>query len=208
MPGKTTWEEARNILSMMSEERGPYTITKIPSYQYSFDVPINLDPLGLGFFEPRLWVDHDSVYGINLNTGWIQKGVDYSLSSVFKEFGQPNEIWIDLKTDVQDKPHYEIDLFYPYLGLLFNSTGDGEFVDTGVEICPQRFKRGHFPAAVTLFPPRSEISYVELKNLLFDWSANEFSFVRLNSISDRFDETLFYQTYQDPNTSICFHTKK
>lgn len=207
-PGKTTWDEARSKLSIISSEMGPFIKAGLPAYDYSFDVPMNVDPLGLGFFEPRLWVDHNTIYGINLNTGWIQKGVDYSLSFVLKEFGKPNEIWIDLETDVQDKPHYELDLFYPFLGLLFNSTGDGEFIGSGVEICPQGFRRGLFPAAVTLFPPRVEISYVELKNLLFDWSANEFDFIKLISISDGFDETEFYQTYQDPNTNICFHTNK
>lgn len=206
-PGETTWAEARSKLSVIGPEFGPFLVTRIPSYQYSFRVSMALDPLDLGFFEPRIWVEDGMVYGINLNTGWIQKGVKYTLPLVLREFGEPEEIWIRVQTDVQDKPLYELALFYPHLGLLFNSSGEGEFISSGVKICPQTFKHGIYPAAITLYTPNLQVSFEELQASLFDWTHNDFLLVELSSITDGYDEAAFYETYVVPNTSACFEVE-
>lgn len=206
-PGKTPWQEVRRVFSPLAHEQGPFISEKgFFIYTYHFEVPHHLDPLGLGFFEPTLWVRDNIVVAIGLNSGWIERNFDYSLAGLLKTFGQPDEIWMNLSTDAPDhKANYEVDIFYASKGIFLNSTDTGSFTENSATICPQMFRRGSFPPGILALPPLNEFSYAEITQIFLDSRLDIAvpTFHLLKDLNNNFDEASFYTTYLNPDIATC-----
>ncbi len=202
-PGKTTWTEAQTKLMPLGWSSGPWGDGGVVRYEFAFDVPTRLDPEGA--FEPILGVQNDKVKGISLNTRWLFSDFDYSLNGLLEMLSAPDEIWLEVVTETQSEPYYEMDLFYPSRGILLSATGTVQIEDERLHICPQQFSRGTFPPAIMLWSPAEHYKYSEvfLATLGRD-DVDTSDFYPLEEWSPDFDREDFYTTYLDPQTSTCF----
>jgi hypothetical protein len=203
-PGGTSWEAAREILAPLGSLTGKTISENLDIYYFYAKFRSNSDPFPLISF--MFWVKDGFVTAISLNTGSIRQDFDYSLAGILENFGEPQEIWIKINTDTMDLPHYELDLFYPSQGLLFNSSGDAiEINDDFVTICPKEFRWGEYPPALIVWDPSTEYSYKNLGNKLLGglkaFDSKDFSLFK--DLSQDMDEKAFYDTYRNPTTSDC-----
>lgn len=203
-PGKTTWAQARQLLSEISPEYGPYYDGALPRYDYSFEVPVNFEPLGYGFIEASLYVQDEIVIAIGTSTGWLHRDFDYSFANLLSLFDQPDEIWIRYSPVEADfHIEYSLNLFYKEQGILLHKSGEAALKDNTLVICP--LQRGIFPMGITLFAPTITSSYDYLRELLFGkYELTETHYVRLSSITDGFGESEFYELYKNENAAECF----
>jgi hypothetical protein len=152
-PGKTTRQEARNILQPLASD-----FYGIPTDKSFYDYPASYEL----FFQVPEDVSFEGLFGLMLSTdqtgiiqtirprrGWKINIYQYSLSNVLEKFGPPSEIW--LKTDIYLQPSFELNLFYPHLGVNFGYTGLAIINNDVVQICPAEFIRPN--PGVVLFNP-------------------------------------------------------
>lgn len=205
-PGKTTWTQARQILSEIQPEQGPYYREIVTRYKYSFEVPANFDVLDLGFIEASIFVSGDIVVAISTNTGWIHRDFNYSRTSLLTLLGKPDEIWLRHTTPESELLiEYEMDLLYKSKGVLLNISGVAKKEIDTLLICPQNFQRGAFPAAITMYASEVTNSFDQLRELLFGkYELTETRYVRLGTITDGFGESEFYELYKKENAIECF----
>ena len=210
-PGKTTWQEARAILSKINTELGLFQIgdSDVIKVQYALPIPDDYDPYGLGLFEPFVWIKDYAVIAIGTNTIRIKQDFDNSLPGLLKSFGQPNEIWLSAHPEAPDNhPPYDIDLFYSERGIMLSSTGEASIIDDYIQICPQEFRLGKSPPGIVLFPASNGVTYSELTDEIFNREVSHiFEFRLLREITDGFDEAEFYNVYTDPQTEVCIEIK-
>jgi hypothetical protein len=203
--GKTSWEEARAKLSPLGQIFKPLIQNGVERYDFELIVPEEIDPLG--YFWPTLWVKNGVVTAIGLNSGWISRDFDYSLAGLLSTFGRSEEIWLELyPKSIDDKPHYELDLFYPTKGILLNATGNAQVQGDIMTICPREFRRGQYPPAVLFWWSPEEISYKSFGFSVLGGLTNmdTSDFYLLEDLTKNFDETAFYRTYLDSETTACF----
>lgn len=205
-PGQTSWVAAREKLSPLGFVFRRLINENLEIYEFEFVVPVEVDPLGLGFIDSTLWVRDGYVTAISSNTGWIMRDFDYSLSELLKTFGQPEEIWIKVDTDTMDLPIYELDLFYPSKGIQLNSAGDASAENKrSVTICPKEFRRGEFPPAILIWDASIEYAFKDLSTELLGGSRDigGEGFELLEDVAVDFDEEQFFNTYQNASTNRC-----
>lgn len=205
-PGQTTWAQARQILSEIEPEYGPYYRDIVTRYKYSFEVPENFEALNLGFIEASIYVSGDMVIALSTNTGWLHRDFNFSRSSLLTLLGEPDEIWIRYTTpDPGLLIEYEIDLLYMSKGVLLNITGEAQIENNTLAICPQNFQRGAFPAAITMYSPEIADSFEQLREMLFGkYELAETRYVHLQTVTDGFGESEFYNVYNNENATECF----
>lgn len=205
-PGQTTWAQARQILSEIQPEQGPYYREILTRYKYSFEVPARFEALGLGFIEASIFVNGDKVVAISTNTGWIHQDFDYSRTNLLALFGQPDEIWLRHTTPESELIiEYEMELLYKSDGILLNISGEAKKQDDRLVICPQKFQRGAFPAAITMYASKITNSFDQLREMLFGkYDVTEPRYVRLQTITEGFGESEFYQLYKNEDAPDCF----
>jgi hypothetical protein len=203
-PGKTTWAQARQELSKIGPESGPYFKGVLPRYDYSFEVPANFEPLNLDFIEPSLYVQNMIVVAIGTSTGWLHQDFDYSLANLLTLFGQPDEIWLRYSPVEADfHIEYSLNLFYKERGILLHKSGEAELRDNTLVICP--LQGGKFPMGITLFDPTITDSYDYLRELLFGkYELTETRYSRINTVTDGVGESEFYELFRNEDTAECF----
>ncbi len=205
-PGTTTWTQARQILSELSPEYGPYYKGALPRYDYSFEVPTNFEPLNLGFIEVSLYVQDEIIVAVGTSTGWIHQDFDYSLANLLALFDRPDEIWIR-HSPVEADFHieYSINLFYKAQGVLLGNSGEAIFRDNTLVICPLNVQHNTYPMGILLYEPNVTDSYEHLRELLYGkYELAEARYVRLSTITDGFGESEFYNVYKNEGASECF----
>jgi hypothetical protein len=205
-PGQTPWAQARHILSELSPEYGPYYRDNVTRYKYSFEVPENFEALNLGFIEVSIYVSGDMVIAISTNTGWLHRDFNFSRSSLLALLGEPDEIWI--RHTIPDPGiliEYELDLLYMSKGVLLNISGEAQIENNTLAICPQNFQRGAFPAAITMYSPEIADSFEQLREMMFGkYDLAETHYVRIETVTDGFGESEFYNMYKNENANECF----
>lgn len=205
-PGQSTWAQARQILSQLSTEGGPYFKGVIPSYSYSFEVPENFEALNLGFIEATLYVRDEIVVAVSTNTGWVHRNFEFSRTGLLALLGQPDEIWIRY-TPPEDEMliEYEIDLLYKSEGILLNISGEAQKGNGTLLICPQNFQRGAFPPAITMYTTKIADTFDQLREMLFGkHDLAESRYVRLQTVTNGFGESDFFNVYKNENATECF----
>lgn len=204
-PGKTTWQEARRILSPLGIEEGPFTKTRLPKYYYTFQQPTELSPLG---FELVVWLDGNQVIAVQTNSRWIKSGLDTSLAGLLKVFGQPDQIWIQaLPESPNRETKYDLELFYPDQGVLIHNEGWALLTETSVILCPQKQGKNYYPPFILLFSRSDYKDYEKLTSDLYgDRTAgiSTLIFRRLSDLTDGFDEEEFFKDFSDPQSEACF----
>ena len=159
-PGMTTWAQARHILSELGPEYGPYDRDIVTRYIYSFEVPVNFEPLNYGFIEVSLYVHDEIVVAVGTSTGWIHQDFDYSLANLLALFGQPDEIWVSHSTVEADfHIEYSIHLFYKAQGVLLSNSGEATLRANTLVICPINVQHSIVPMGIMLYAPNITDSY-------------------------------------------------
>ena len=204
VPGKTLWSDASALLASLGAIYGPRGTSRVADYAVSFerfDDPI-------GFFVPRFWVENGVVKAIGVNSSWISRNFDYSLSGLLQSFGVPEEIWIRPIAESHDgQPFYDLVLFYPSKGILVNFDGNAELQAQYMNICPQDFfSRSNLSRGYS-WSSKEQVSFDSDfgKRLVDDdlgWEMDEYRL--LQDVSpDRRTNAEFYDTYSDPDTESC-----
>jgi hypothetical protein len=218
-PGETSWAQANEKLAPIAVEtiytsKGSHGITL---YQPIFRIPegINFPTKTSGendfttyYFDPSIFVKDSTVLAIDLSSGWISQGFDYSLAALLGMWGQPNEIWIRVNSDVPPEytPEYIIRLFYPTRGILLSSGGFAPWQDNRLQICPQEFWDDTSPPGVVLWSPNLDLAFSDINDSLLGGIRNTYmhEHVILEDLNEGFDTASFYKTYLDPGTTTCF----
>ena len=202
-PGETSWAEARTKLTPLGRVTGPYGKGEAAHYEFWFDAPETLDTPET--FGSALGIKEGIVVGIGVNSRWIETDFDYSLAGLLQAFGSPDEIWLDVVTDVPSDPYYYINLFYSTKGILVVASGPIQMDDTHVTICPREFRLGSFPPFLRLWDTTMNLQYQSISYSTMGSRVLDISdYHLLEEFSDDFDSEDFYATYLDPQTTICF----
>jgi hypothetical protein len=205
-PGKTTWQEARAKLSPLATEKGPYQMGKRGAYAYYYYVPfpMGFHPSTLIDYGPMVIIQKGIVYAVGINSAEIKRGQDTSLVGLLKVLGVPDEIWINMQSYSPDnKPEYELDLFYANKGVLLSRFGTGFLSKNTVLFCPQMPEKSPYPFALGLFSPTEGITYGTLTDTIRDRDTSIDKFHLLRDLIDGFSEADFYRLYSDPTTEKC-----
>lgn len=208
-PGATTWAEARTKLAPLGRLSGPWGEGKTVRYDFAFDMPESLDPFG--YFEPSLGVRDNMVVGIGLSSQWVKPDFDYSLAGILHTFGAPDEIRLRVITDTPYQPYYDISLFYAVKGMLFGASDIAQVQGSHLIICPQAFRLDSefqvdsYPPGLLLWDPSTNLNYQAVSySTMGTRNANLPDFHLLEELSDDFDREDLYETYLDPQTTVCF----
>lgn len=203
-PGMTTWKEAYERLAPLGYVASPLIHENITRYEFEFTVPTELS--SLGYFWPELVVKNDVVTAISINSSYIERDFDFSLSGILKTFGVPEEIWIKPTVEsMTNVPFYEIRLFYPAKGVLISANGDAEIKDNLFIICPNEFKLDIYPPSIVLWSSQQKVEFNDfglsvLGNLTWDTNG----YYQLKNLTTEFNEKNFYNVYINPVSEGCF----
>ena len=167
----------------------------------------------IGIYDDDSWslgfrLENDVVVGLSTGIGIIEKFSQPSTTIFLREFGEPEEIWIDVIPDPVGLLDYSIALYYPSKGvfIIWRDTVGSLLSedDSGIEItiCPQHIPTladtmiGSYPPYFYFFPPNSEIPFDEIaiQHLTLEPSYRLLDDASTNKL---------YNTYLDPNTQIC-----
>jgi hypothetical protein len=217
-PQKTTWQQANNVLSPLGRISPPRVRNGIVLYETyllkpnNFMVPtISAGGYDDNYFSPRVFVKDGTVIAISINSGWISRDFDYSLAAFLEMLGEPGEIRLKIVTDLPpgNNPEYYLDLFYADKGILISTSGTAKKGENPLQMCPQEFRNGVFPPAITLWSPSLKITYDEAPTSLFagigDWNPSEYHII--DDVTDGFGSAEFYRTYVNSGTTVCFEIK-
>lgn len=204
VPGETLWQDALEFFSSVGQITGPGGTPKVPSYGVVFVEGVD-NPIG-GFM-PIFWVENGIVKAIGVNSSWVSRDLDYSLSGLLLSFGVPEEIWVRPIAESMD-PFYYLVLMYPSKGILVNLLGDAEAQDQELVVCPQDiFSRTSFPPQLLLWNPKEQATFDSDfgKRLIDDdlgWVMDEYRLLQEVS-TDKLADAEFYDIYSEPNTDTC-----
>jgi hypothetical protein len=204
VPGQTTWAEARDWLAPLDEPAGPYGTPLVSRYDFEITSPPDLE--GQVYFGFALGVKDGGVVGITLNSSGIRRDFDYSLAGWLQALGVPEEIWLSVLFDPAGLPQYELDLFYPSMGIMVNGDGYAEARGDEFVICPVPFRNGNFPNVAKLWSPELEVTYANVMEQALGYkpvpTIREYR--RLEDWTDQFGPDEFHATYSVAGTSACF----
>jgi hypothetical protein len=204
IPGQTTWQEARQILSPLDTEKGPYTNTRLLKYFYTFQQATELSPLG---FELVVWIDDDRVIAVQTNSQWIKTDLDASLAGLLKTFGQPGQIWVQVDADSPgSETAYQLELFYQDQGVLIRVNGKALLTEKSVILCPQKKGKNDFPPSILLFSSPDYDNYEKLTSDLYGnrtSGISTFIFRRLSTLTNGFGEDEFFTSFLDKQSDAC-----
>jgi hypothetical protein len=221
VPGETSWETTISILAPLSEIRGPYIVQDITQYTLRFVLPEDIDPFGnldIPGVEPGtfmgLYVENDIVKAIGVDSYFIKRGNDYSLSGLLIEFGKPEEIWAYaspwqacLSSGQKYWYCYRLELYYPHKGISIYLQGAGDKQQENIYACPQTHKtrRDNYPPGLTLWTPTTIYTYQEFHTEFIPGiSEEDLKNYPFETLTDNFTIQDFYETYLNPNTKFCF----
>jgi hypothetical protein len=218
-PGKNTWQQINTLLSPLGRISPPRNRQGIISYEIyllkpkDFMVPtISAGGYDDNYFSPWIFVKDGTVLTISINSGWISRDFDYSLAAFLKMLGKPGEIRLKVIMDLppENSPEYYMDLFYADKGILISTNGTAEGGESTLRICPQEYRNGVFPPALTLWSPSLKITYDEVPTSLFagigEWNPSEYHL--LDDLTNGFGSAEFYKTFVDANATKCFEINK
>lgn len=204
IPGETLWQDASEFFSSVGQIAGPGGTPKVPTYGVVFIEGVE-NPIG-GFM-PIFWVENGIVKAIGVNSSWVSRDFDYSLSGLLLSFGVPEEIWVRPIAESMD-PFYYLVLMYPSKGILVNLLGDTEAQDQWLVVCPQDiFSRSPFPPQLLLWNPKEQVTFDSDfgKRLIDDglgWVMDEYRLLQ-EVASDELTNAEFYNLYSKPNIDTC-----
>jgi hypothetical protein len=205
-PGKTTWPEVRADLSPLATEKGPFKVGKrgAIAYDYYFPFPMRFHPYDLVDFGPRIVIQDGIVFDVGISSAEIRHGQDTSLAGLLRLLGAPDEIWIKMPSEsMNNRPAYELQLFYPNKGVLLGRFGSGYLSKESVLFCPQMPDNHHYPYGLALFAPSPGITFESLTETILSRDTSVYKFHLLRDLIDSFSEADFYRLYSDPATDKC-----
>lgn len=202
-PGKTTWNEARQILEKVSS----YVTPKIEGttfYNASAKVypPYPNDPeryMETNYRVENGVVRYISVYNENLTP-------NYHLSKFLEHHGAPTEIWIrTFPREDMGFQHFLIDMFYQDLGVLVEyGTGHPlEEVNGNIRNCSIN-KMGS-PFLHLWSPETDKLSFQEAKIFIDTMSLPE---PKTLLEATGMDAKTFFETFKNPETNVCIETPR
>ncbi len=206
-PGETSWEDARRFLEPFARFNKLVDQTK-PRFSMDFLVPVPKETFHIPL-EHIYRVQDGIITSMVIQLGSIPEYTfsSYTLSSFLTTYGPPREIW--LSTYSTEYPPgvlpVMIILFYPDRGILATYfPWRAAIVGNTIQACEVDAP----PSMFGLWSPDRKMTFME--------AAREF---RLNLDEEgilvlpieeatKMDVKTFYETYQNPNTTICLETPK
>jgi hypothetical protein len=203
-PGQTTWEEARQILSPLGTEDGPFGKNRLHKYFYTFQQPSEFPPYGFGL---EIWLADDRVIALRTDSQWIKTGLDSSLAGLLKAFGRPDHILVSVNTDSSNnEAPYQLELFFPDQGILIHDNGRAFLTEKSVILCPQKKDKNDIGPSILLFSRSDYKDYEKLTSDLFGDRTSGIStliFRRLSTVSNGFGEEEFFESFSDKLSDAC-----
>lgn len=187
IPGITSWEETKHLLSPFAESIWPNRDTA-SIYQIKFSVPEAINKYG--FLNVNF--DLDENRGIKL----ISAGKEYPLNEFLTDYGQPDQIyiWAISAYTLSPEARYTIALYYEGQGILVAYDGSAEKAET-LQICPSSINQDN--TYFWLWDPARETSFEEV------WDSD----LIFNPIDDVTNISVleFFERYrQSENLNQCF----
>ena len=201
-PGKTTWNEARQILEKISSYVAPkmedttfYTFAKVyPPYPN--------DPAI--YMETNYRIEDGVVRYISVNSWDLTP--NYRLSKFLEYYGVPTEIWIRTfpKEDMGFQ-HFLIDMFYQDLGILAEyGTGHPlEEINGNIRNCS--INEMDSPFLHLWSPVTDKLSFQEAKIFIDTMSLPE---PKTLLEATGMDVKTFFETFKNPETNVCIETPR
>jgi hypothetical protein len=208
-PGQTTWLEAQAFLQRFAidisikdiEENVRIAYVQIPS---PFDVPY------ITYLNQEYGIRNGIVETIQTYNYDITN--EYNLPNVLQKYGQVDEVGIST-AKYSDNPNnrpFSISLFYISKGILIeyvgykkvSGAGNVELEDDKIRACPQ----GGTYNFLYIWSPNLELDFDKAAKKFLDIENQPFP-IRLKEATGM-DVKTFYETFRDPNTTICLETPK
>jgi hypothetical protein len=196
-PGKTTWEEAWQILS-------PFTrLTGISGSndQYFFaslriPFPDDVGTTDHTYLVKDGIVEEIEVYNWNYATR-------YYLPEFINTYGQPDEVWIRTEQPgARGLGPFELVLFYPSQGIMMNTPGgSGEIIEGN--ILRNCLKDMNWPF-LYLWPPDRQITFPEAEKLYFSYPGSGYFLPLYEATGITVEE--FYESFKNSEHTTCLET--
>lgn len=191
-PGKTTWQEARNFLEILSPQ-----IISLRDNVYGLTYKNLPKDISGGVIGATISTSNDVIQTISTD-------IYYPLAEIMQKNGKPTEIWIFAdKETINPEIPFTLALFYADQGILAIYQGTS-LREESPEICPNRI--GGDQVSWFLWNPSLAFSFADAGRnaLLFQNTPSERPFLQINDVTNM-DISMFYDKYIHPeNGTSCF----
>lgn len=201
-PGETKWEDAKRYLETFATIFHYIERNDDIKVEVGFLVPEEFSPSAEEFPGPRgiyndYFIEDEVIVAIEIDVGLAHT---YDLSNLLKEYGQPDEVYIDTDPErFQGSLQTTLVLLYKSQGIFAYYEVPGTEMGDEIQAC---FENENV-SRMMVWSPEIEWSYIEAtEKTQFLPPIREFLF--LEEVTDM-DEEMFYQTYQDTTSSICIN---
>ncbi len=202
-PGKTTWNEARQILERVSS----YTTPKIESntfYNASAKIypPYPNDPAK--YIETNFRVENGVVRYISIYNEDLTP--NYHLSKFLENYGVPTEIWI--RTFPQEDMGFQpflIDIFYQDSGVLVEYGTGHPLKEVNGNISNCSINEMDSPHLHLWSPETDKLSFQKAKIFIDTMSLPE---PKALLEATGMNVKTFFETFKNPETNVCIETPR
>lgn len=122
----------------------------------------------------------------------------YKIGQIMKDYGEPEEIWMNTQIFLGTEFPFFVVLFYPQHGLIVTYT---EFVSkqgSALNVCLDN------AGGLLLWYPEESLSFEEAANL-FNWNIHEVPYLPISEATD-VEIPAFFNNYSGQETGICVET--
>jgi hypothetical protein len=198
-PGKTTWEEAKVILSPVALQIGdPRRLSSQIAYDVLIPVPPDVFPTRL---EQRYVVLNGVVQRMEVMPGELEV---YRLSVLLAGLGQPEEVWI--KTYARKREGslpFSIVLYYPDRGVLVNLGTEADVESKYIIACPQAASASY----LVLWSPEKLLTLQEVVDGTLRLETFErWQYQKLDATTN-LDTASFFETFLPPDNASCIRSE-
>ncbi|MBX7252386.1 MAG: hypothetical protein K1X50_10410 [Candidatus Promineofilum sp.] len=198
-PGKTTWEEAKVILSPVALQIGdPRRLSSQIAYDVLIPVPPDVFPTQL---EQRYVVQDGVVQRMEVMPGELEV---YQLSELLAGLGQPEEVWI--KTYARKREGslpFSIVLYYPDRGVLVDLGTEADVESKYIIACPQAASASY----LVLWSPEKLLTLQEVVDGTLRLETFErWQYQKLDATTN-LDAASFFETFLPPDNASCIRSE-
>jgi hypothetical protein len=193
-PGKTNLIDAMKILSPISKEISIQENKRDRSLDIEFHFPIMRNNKII-YASQQYFVKDNIIQRVEIPSLRNEK---FLLSHFLKEYGAPEEAWIQGLIDPTSQNPFILYIYYSQKGMLASFDFNGVLAGENLKLCPGN----KYVSKLVLRSPQPEISFLD-----FIWDTNDLRFLRNENYLFRFNEITKTQITTLADQS-CFDTLK
>lgn len=154
MPGKTTFEEARNFLRQFNP--APFLQEEAPNKQFvNYLIPVSAHISPAYGIDINLDIVDDVVKIISV--GSIESVTNFNIQNLLSNYGRPSEVWIHTyRSYLGGIPPVDVLMFYPTQGILARYSTELSNINEGKDSATICLDRG---PTLTLWSPEEQIDF-------------------------------------------------